>query len=198
MDVVPSPVSRFLAELKRRHVFRIASAYVVVALAVGGGASLFVDGLSLPPWTLTFVLVCLILGFPIALVLAWAYDITPTGVKRTDTRRSAPDLLASSADRQSRSRSRDRRADWPDAAVTRQPLRQSGLHPMSRPPEPKDSYGPRAAEAVAPPPEPVPPDPERVQRASLAQLRDELRTPANAIVGYSRTLLEQARAPERA
>jgi CheY-like chemotaxis protein len=195
MDVVPSRVSRFLAELKRRHVFRIASAYVVVALAVGGGASLFVDGLSLPPWTLTFVLVCLILGFPIALVLAWAYDITPTGVRRTDTRPSV-DEPTRLADKQRGARSA--RADRRGAAVTRLPARQTGLHAMPRPPETKELYGARAAEVVAPPPEPVPPDPERVQRASLAQLRDELRTPANAIVGYSRALLEQARAPERA
>jgi tetratricopeptide (TPR) repeat protein len=73
----------FLSELKRRRVFRVAATYAVVAFVIAQVSDIFFPGLGLPPWSLRLVLVLLILGFPISLVLAWAFDITQEGVVRT-------------------------------------------------------------------------------------------------------------------
>jgi TolB-like protein/Tfp pilus assembly protein PilF len=71
------------AELKRRRVYRVAIVYAAVAFVIWQVAEIAVPGLNLPAWTLTFVILVTFLGFPIALVLAWALEITPEGVKRT-------------------------------------------------------------------------------------------------------------------
>lgn len=73
----------FFSELKRRHVIKVAIVYVITAVAVGEAAAVFFPALRLPPWTVTFVMSLLILGFPIALVVAWAFEITPDGVRPT-------------------------------------------------------------------------------------------------------------------
>jgi len=73
----------FLGELKRRHVFRVLAAYAVVAYVVLQVASLTFGPLHLPPAALTFVVVLAILGFPVAAVLAWAFETTPEGVRPT-------------------------------------------------------------------------------------------------------------------
>ncbi len=74
----------FLAELKRRHVVRVGLTYAAVAFAIVQGADLAFPRLGLPDWTITFVLALTLLGLPVALVLAWAYEITPDGVRRTE------------------------------------------------------------------------------------------------------------------
>lgn len=76
-------IREFLVELKKRHVYRVAVAYAIVAWAIVEVASTVVPELGLPGWiTPTLILVAL-LGFPLALVLAWAYDLGPDGVQRT-------------------------------------------------------------------------------------------------------------------
>jgi adenylate cyclase len=72
-----------LAELKRRRVFRVAGLYGIVAWVIAEVSSVVLPALMLPEWTVTFVVVLLILGFPIAMILAWAYDIGPAGIERT-------------------------------------------------------------------------------------------------------------------
>jgi adenylate cyclase len=72
-----------LAELKRRRVFRVAGLYGVVAWIIAEVSSVVFPVLLLPEWTVTFVVILLILGFPIAMILAWAYDIGPQGIERT-------------------------------------------------------------------------------------------------------------------
>ena len=67
----------FLAELKRRKVYRVAVVYAVVAFVIWQAAEIAFPALRLPEWTLTFVIVLTLMGFPVALVLAWAFDITP-------------------------------------------------------------------------------------------------------------------------
>jgi TolB-like protein len=71
-----------LAELRRRSVFRVAGAYVVVGWLLVQAAGAFENGLNLPAWFDTVVIGLLALGFPVALVLAWAFELTPEGVKR--------------------------------------------------------------------------------------------------------------------
>jgi eukaryotic-like serine/threonine-protein kinase len=78
-----SAVTRFVAELRRRHVFRVGAAYAVVAWLVVQVSHTVSPYLNVPPWSVTLIIVLSALGFPLALILAWAYDITPEGVQRT-------------------------------------------------------------------------------------------------------------------
>jgi len=73
----------YLGEIKRRKVFQVAVVYIVVAWAIIQVIDVVVEPLSLPDWFDTVVIVLLIAGFPIALVLAWALELTPQGIVRT-------------------------------------------------------------------------------------------------------------------
>jgi TolB-like protein len=75
----------FLAELKRRRVFRVAVVYAAVAFVIWQAAEIAFEALSLPAWALTLLVVVTLLGFPVAMVLAWAFDVTPKGVVRTES-----------------------------------------------------------------------------------------------------------------
>lgn len=76
----------FAADLKRRKVYRVAAAYGAIAFVLGQAASFAFPALHLPDWTLTLLVVLLIVGFPLALVLSWAFDLTPEGLRRTPPR----------------------------------------------------------------------------------------------------------------
>ncbi len=73
----------FFAELKRRKVFKVAAVYGVVSFGLIQVADPLTDALLLPDAFLTYVVASLMLGFPLALVLAWALEVTPDGVQRT-------------------------------------------------------------------------------------------------------------------
>ena len=82
-------MSGFFEELQRRKVYRVAAAYIIAAgFIIQIGSAVF-PAWDLPNWTLRLVVVLLLLGFPIALILAWAYDVTPQGIRATPTT-SAP------------------------------------------------------------------------------------------------------------
>jgi TolB-like protein/Tfp pilus assembly protein PilF len=83
---------RFFAELKRRRVFRVMAVYGVVAFAVLQVADILVPALRLPESFITAIALLAILGFPVAIVLAWALEMTPQGLKRTEG--AAPGELA--------------------------------------------------------------------------------------------------------
>jgi len=72
-----------LRELKRRHVFRATGLYLLVAWGVLQLADIVVPALNLPEWVVTAVLVILVLCFPLAVVMAWVFDLTPHGLKRS-------------------------------------------------------------------------------------------------------------------
>jgi len=72
-----SKLSRFLVELKRRKVYHVALAYVVVGTILGGAANDFLPRLDAPEWTVNVIIFLILIGFPIALVLAWAYEVRP-------------------------------------------------------------------------------------------------------------------------
>lgn len=72
---------QFFKELKRRKVVRVAAVYAIVAWLLVEVASVVFPGLLLPDWSTRLVIVMAIIGFPIALVLAWAIDVTPDGIK---------------------------------------------------------------------------------------------------------------------
>src|SRR5213594_942566 len=74
----------FLAELKRRNVYKVAVAYAVVGwLSVQIATQVF-PFLEIPNWIVRLVIALVVIGFPIALVIAWAFEITPQGIERTE------------------------------------------------------------------------------------------------------------------
>ena len=85
-----SVFQRYLEELKRRKVFRVAVAYVIGAWVLLQVAQATFQPLNLPAWSITLVLWLLILGFPVAVGLAWALEVTPQGVKRTRPQAKTP------------------------------------------------------------------------------------------------------------
>jgi len=87
----------FFAELKRRKVYRVAVAYAVVSWLLIQIATQVFPFLEIPTWAVRLVIVLLALGFPIALLLAWAFDLTPEGIKRTDDLNESPQTLTDSA-----------------------------------------------------------------------------------------------------
>ena len=78
-------LGRFVGELKRRRVIRVAGVYAVVAFVVWQVADVVVEPLRLPEWALTLVIVLTLLGLPVALVLAWAFELTPEGIERASS-----------------------------------------------------------------------------------------------------------------
>ncbi|MEP6604175.1 MAG: tetratricopeptide repeat protein [Spartobacteria bacterium] len=78
-------MSGFFAELQRRKVYRVAAAYIIAAGFIIQIASAVFPAWELPGWTFRLVVVLLLIGFPIALILAWAFDVTPQGIKATPT-----------------------------------------------------------------------------------------------------------------
>jgi adenylate cyclase len=89
----------FFSELKRRKVFRVAVVYAATAFVVLQAADIMLPRLGVPDWVNALIVLLVILGFPIALVLAWALEVTPDGVRVTpatvqsDPTQSAPSLL---------------------------------------------------------------------------------------------------------
>src|SRR6266480_4371508 len=85
----------FLAELKRRNVYKVAVAYAVVGwLLIQVGTQVF-PFFEIPNWGVRLIVLLIVAGFPIALILAWAFELTPEGIKRTED----ADLVASGASR---------------------------------------------------------------------------------------------------
>src|SRR3954466_14054938 len=74
----------FFGELKRRNVYKVAVAYAVVSWLLTQVATQVFPFFEIPNWAVRLVVLLLILGFPIALFLAWAFEITPEGIKRAE------------------------------------------------------------------------------------------------------------------
>jgi TolB-like protein/Flp pilus assembly protein TadD len=74
----------FFAELKRRNVYKVAIAYAVVAWLLMQVASQIFPFFEIPNWAVRLVVLLLIIGFPVAVILAWAFELTPEGIKRTE------------------------------------------------------------------------------------------------------------------
>ena len=74
----------FFAELKRRNVYKVAVAYGVVAWLLMQVASQIFPFFDIPNWVVRLVVLILIIGFPVALIIAWAFEVTPEGIKRTE------------------------------------------------------------------------------------------------------------------
>jgi adenylate cyclase len=86
----------FFSELKRRNVYKVAIAYAVVGWLIAQIATQIFPFLEIPNWIVRLVIVLIAIGFPIALVIAWAFEATPEGIKRTEVADAMP---AASVDR---------------------------------------------------------------------------------------------------
>src|SRR5947209_17200988 len=73
----------FFAELKRRNVYKVALAYIVGGWALSQGIAQVFPVFDVPNWVIRLIVLLIIIGFPIALILSWAFEITPEGIKRT-------------------------------------------------------------------------------------------------------------------
>jgi energy-coupling factor transporter transmembrane protein EcfT len=80
----------FFAELKRRNVYKVAIAYGVVAWLLMQVASQIFPFFEIPNWAIRLVIMLIVIGFPIALVIAWAFELTPEGLKRTEFAEQLP------------------------------------------------------------------------------------------------------------
>src|SRR5207253_9198949 len=74
----------FFAELKRRNVYKVAVAYAIVGGLVVQIATQVFPFFEIPNWAVRLVVLLIIVGFPIALVMTWAFELTPEGLKRTE------------------------------------------------------------------------------------------------------------------
>ena len=80
----------FFSELKRRNVYKVAVAYAVVGWLIAQIATQIFPFLEIPNWVVRLVIVLIAIGFPIALVIAWAFEATPEGIKRTEVADAMP------------------------------------------------------------------------------------------------------------
>src|SRR6266513_2456522 len=80
----------FFAELKRRNVYKVAVAYAVVGWLLVQVATQVFPFLEIPNWVVRLVIAIVAIGFPIALVIAWAFEATPEGIKRTEVADAMP------------------------------------------------------------------------------------------------------------
>ena len=77
-------MNSLFAELRRRNIFRVAGVYAVTGWILSQASGVLEEALSLPSWFDTIVVVLVLIGFPIAILLAWAFEMTPEGMKRTE------------------------------------------------------------------------------------------------------------------
>ncbi len=163
---------RFFRELKRRRVFGATAAYVVLSALLIELSSFIFDAVLLPDWSTRLVTIILILGFPVVVVLAWFFDISATGLSRTEEATAASEPARSGL----------------EAAFQRAHAVPIPSAPVRRRKRTVESAGDGEGE-------PSEPDNQRVRAATLGHVRHELRTPINGIIGYSEMLLEDVDDP---
>src|SRR5215467_12847200 len=81
----------FFSELRRRNVYKVAVAYIVGGWALSQGVAQVFPVFNVPNWVIQLFVVVIVLGLPVALVMAWAFEITPEGIKRTETADAMPE-----------------------------------------------------------------------------------------------------------
>src|SRR5881296_3815889 len=81
----------FFSELKRRNVYKVAVAYAVVGWLLVQVTTQVFPIFEIPNWASRLIVLAIIIGFPIALVIAWAFELTPEGLKRTEVAGAFPE-----------------------------------------------------------------------------------------------------------
>ena len=77
-------LGHLFSELKRRNVYKVAVAYVVAGWALAQGLAQVLPVFNVPNWIIQLLVMLIVIGLPVALGLAWAFELTPGGIKRTD------------------------------------------------------------------------------------------------------------------
>src|SRR6202171_6364378 len=77
-------IDNFFSELKRRNVYKVAVAYAVVGWLLVQVATQVFPFFEIPNWAVRLIVLAIVIGFPIALVIAWAFELTPEGLKRAE------------------------------------------------------------------------------------------------------------------
>jgi adenylate cyclase len=177
-------VAGFAREARRRKVWVTAVAYGALTVGLVEIVGAVSSALLFPDWTQRLVTFLLILAFPVVMVLAWIFDIEAGGLRRTlpDGETAPGRTIGASSPRPSTSRGGDRAV-----APARGGNGFAGAPPIPLPKAPARRTNAPVATPSGPAP---PPDPDRVKRAALGHVRHELRTPINAILGYSEMLAE--------
>src|SRR5436189_3382703 len=80
----------FFAELKRRNVYKVAVAYAIAGWALSQGIAQVFPVFDIPNWAIRMIVLLIVVGFPVAVVFAWFFEITPEGVKRTEVADAMP------------------------------------------------------------------------------------------------------------
>ncbi|PYK23543.1 MAG: hypothetical protein DME52_12415, partial [Verrucomicrobia bacterium] len=80
----------FFSELKRRNVYKVAVAYAIAGWALSQGIAQVFPVFDVPNWVIRLIVLLIIIGLPVALALAWMFEITPQGIKRTETADAMP------------------------------------------------------------------------------------------------------------
>ncbi len=80
----------FFAELKRRNVYKVAVAYAIAGWALSQGIAQVFPVFDVPNWAIRMIVLLIVLGFPVAVVFAWFFEITPEGIKRTEVADAMP------------------------------------------------------------------------------------------------------------
>ena len=83
-------LGKFFAELKRRNVYKVAVAYIVAGWALSQGIAQVFPVFDVPNWVVRLIVFLIVIGFPIALIFAWAFEITPEGLKRAEEADAMP------------------------------------------------------------------------------------------------------------
>ena len=83
MTQPPNKITQFWQELKRRRVIHVIIVYATAAFVILEAVDIIFPRLNFPDWTVTFVMILLAVGFPIALIFSWIFDITPEGIEKT-------------------------------------------------------------------------------------------------------------------
>lgn len=95
MSTLPGRLRGLLRELRQRRVYQTAALYAAGAFVVLQAAELLVEGLGLPTWVLSLLIILALFGLPVVLVLAWMFDITSSGIHRSDAEATAPVVVGS-------------------------------------------------------------------------------------------------------
>src|SRR5437868_12381040 len=76
--------NQFFGELRRRNVYKVAVAYAVVGWLLIQVATQVFPFLEIPSWAIRLIILAIAIGFPVALIIAWAFELTPEGIRRTE------------------------------------------------------------------------------------------------------------------
>src|SRR2546425_5769421 len=83
-------INNFFAELKRRNVYKVAVAYIVAGWALSQGIAQVFPVFDIPNWAIRMIVLLICVGFPVAIVFAWFFEITTEGIKRTEVADAMP------------------------------------------------------------------------------------------------------------